>query len=109
MGKIKTATTERRVSPRLAGKLGAKPAVEVKKKPVVKKAAKAKKTKLLQSRECPWQASDSSCWLPSQPAPPTRCQLACCCLRGHHRHQGGRRRRAREDGSCQLTPRSPAH
>lgn len=27
----------------------------------------------------PWQASDNPCWLPSQPAFPTGCQLACCC------------------------------
>ncbi|KAI9524097.1 hypothetical protein NQZ68_021059 [Dissostichus eleginoides] len=49
MGKTKAVVTERRVSPRLAGKLGAKPAVEVKKKPVVKKAAKAKKTKVAEN------------------------------------------------------------
>ncbi|KAJ4931296.1 hypothetical protein JOQ06_025593 [Pogonophryne albipinna] len=41
MGKTKAATAEQ--------KLGAKPAVEVKKKPVVKKAAKAKKTKVAEN------------------------------------------------------------
>lgn len=67
----------------------------------------------------PWQASDNPCWLPSQPAFPTGCQLACCChLRSTTatiitREAGwvntGRKSGAREDGSCQLAASSPAH